>query len=179
MFTIHSRPGSVVGLVALVVSAAALAACAAVPAASPPATPASIDPPQGERAMTLTASGVQIYACEYDAQHRLGWVFKQPQATLYDASGHAALRHGAGPSWEADDGSRIVGHVLAQRPSDTAASVPQLLLETHSTGGSGVLSTVRYVQRVRTVGGTMPAAPCSAQGELGSSPYLANYVFYR
>jgi hypothetical protein len=154
----------------------ALSACAIAPAG--PAA-ASIDPPQAERVMTLTASGVQIYSCEFDTQHRLGWVFRSPAATLFDASGHAAVRHGAGPSWEAEDGSRIVGHVIAQRPSDAKAAVPQLLLETHSTAGSGVLSAVRYVQRVQTVGGLMPAAPCSTQGELGSSPYLANYVFYR
>jgi len=163
-------------MIALAVSASALGACAMAPAA--PAS-SSIDPPQGERVMTLTASGVQIYSCEFDSQQRLGWVFKSPQATLFDASGHAAVRHSAGPSWEAEDGSRIVGRVLAQRPSDIRASVPQLLLETHSTAGSGVLSAVRYVQRVQTVGGVMPTAPCTAQGELGSSPYLANYVFYR
>jgi hypothetical protein len=72
-----------------------------------------------------------------------------------------------------------VGRVIAQLPSETKASVPQLLLETHSTAGSGVLSAVRYVQRVNTVGGLMPAAPCSTEHEVGSSPYLAEYVFYR
>ncbi|RKF51158.1 DUF3455 domain-containing protein [Paraburkholderia fungorum] len=158
------------------IAAAMLTACA-MPPASPPG--ASIDPPQGERVMTLTASGVQNYACELDAQGHLGWVFKSPQATLYDASGHAAVRHGAGPSWEAEDGSRIVGRVLAQRPSETAASIPQLLLETHSTSGNGTLSAVRYVQRLHTVGGLAPAAACSTEHQAGSSPYLANYVFYR
>lgn len=146
-----------------------------------PAGPASssINPPQAERAMTLVASGVQTYSCEFDAQHSLGWVFKSPQAMLFDASGHAAVRHGAGPSWEAEDGSRIQGRVLAQQASDTPASIPQLLLETHSTSGSGTLSAIRYVQRVHTVGGLMPTAPCSAEHEIGSSPYLADYVFYR
>jgi hypothetical protein len=153
-----------------------LAACV-TPPASPPS--ASIDPPQAERVMTLAASGVQNYSCEFDAQHRLGWVFKSPLATLYDASGHAAVRHGAGPSWEAEDGSRIIGHVIAQQPSETRASIPQLLLETHSTSGSGALSAVRYVQRVHTVGGLAPTAACSTEHETGSSPYLADYVFYR
>jgi hypothetical protein len=162
------------GLAAVTVSM--LAACAATPTG--PAS-ASIDPPEAERVMTLAASGVQNYACEYDAQHRLGWVFKSPQATLYDASGHAAVRHSAGPAWEAGDGSRIVGHVLAQRPSETPASIPQLLLATHSTAGAGALSAVRYVQRVHTVGGLMPAAPCSTEHQTGSTPYLADYVFYR
>ncbi|MDR3097380.1 MAG: DUF3455 domain-containing protein [Paraburkholderia sp.] len=162
------------GLTAVAVSM--LGACA-VPSAGPAG--ASIDPPQAERVMTLKASGVQNYSCEYDAQHRLAWVFKSPQATLYDASGHAALRHGAGPAWEAEDGSRIVGRVIAQRPSETPASIPQLLLQTHGAGGAGTLSAIRYVQRVHTVGGLMPAAPCATEHQAGSSPYLADYVFYR
>jgi Protein of unknown function (DUF3455) len=156
--------------------ATVIAACvaSAVAFAAP-----SINPPQAEPVLTTTASGVQVYSCEYDAQQHLGWVFKNPQATLYDARGQALIRHSAGPSWEADDGSRIVGHVIAQTPSATAASVPQLLLETRSTGASGMLSAIRYVQRVNTVGGAMPAASCSAEHELGSSPYIANYIFYK
>lgn len=165
--------------------------CALAACATPPAGPAagassasngsdvSIDPPQAVRVMTLAASGVQTYSCEFDSQHHLAWAFKNPQAILFDPSGHAAVRHSAGPAWEAEDGSRIVGHVLAQRPSDTPSSIPQLLLETHSTAGSGVLSTVRYVQRVHTVGGLMPPAPCSTEHQSGSTPYLADYVFYR
>lgn len=159
-----------------VVGVLTLAACASTPASR---SSSSIDPPAGERLMALIASGVQTYTCEFDAQHRLQWVFKSPLATLYDTSGHAVVNHAAGPSWQASDGSRIVGHAIAQLPSDTKSSVPQLLLETHSTAGSGTLSTVRYVQRVKTVGGVAPAAPCSAAGEAGSSPYLAEYVFYK
>jgi Protein of unknown function (DUF3455) len=154
-----------------------LSACAAPP--SPDSSHSSIDPPQGERVMTLIASGVQIYSCEFDTQHHLEWVFKSPQATLFDARGHAAVRHGAGPSWEAEDGSRIQGHLLAQQASSTPASIPQLLLETHSTSGVGTLSAIRYVQRVHTVGGLAPTAPCSEEHETGNAPYLANYVFYR
>jgi Protein of unknown function (DUF3455) len=116
---------------------------------------------------------------DIDTQHRLGWVFKSPQAILFDTSGHAAVRHSAGPSWEAEDGSRIQGRVLAQQPSTTPASIPQLLLETHVTAGNGTLSAIRYVQRVHTVGGLAPSAPCSAEHETGNSPYLADYVFYR
>ncbi|MFK4443216.1 hypothetical protein ABH944_003593 [Caballeronia udeis] len=170
MFTIFDRAGGVL------CSTAVIAACVASTvafAASP------IDPPQAERALETTASGVQVYSCEYDAQHRLGWVFKNPQATLYDASGHAVIRHSAGPSWEADDGSRIVGHVIAQTPSEASASVPQLLLEARSTAANGTLSAIRYVQRVNTVGGVMPAAPCSTEHEIGNSPYIANYIFYK
>lgn len=151
----------------------AIAACSAASAAS------SIDPPQAEQVISTTASGVQIYSCEFDAQHQLAWIFKSPLATLYDPSGQAVIRHAAGPSWQADDGSRIVGHVLAQTPSNTTESIPQLLLETHSTGASGTLSSIRYVQRINTVGGQMPASACTSEHQTGSSPYIANYVFYK
>jgi hypothetical protein len=162
--------------VSIIALALTLSACAMTPAVAPSS---AIDPPGAERAMTLVASGVQTYVCKLDAQHHPEWVFRSPQATLYDASGRAVVTHSAGPSWKAEDGSRIVGHAISQWPSSTKASIPQLLLETHSTGGNGILSSVRYVQRVNTVGGLMPSQACSTADEVGSSPYLAEYVFYK
>lgn len=83
------------------------------------ATSSSIDPHRGEPVMTLFASGVQTYECEFDAQHRPGWVFRSPQATLFDASGRAVLRHGVWPSWQAEDrchsGSRPVKGLDVER----------------------------------------------------------------
>ncbi|WP_279635714.1 DUF3455 domain-containing protein [Paraburkholderia silvatlantica] len=52
-------------------------------------------------------------------------------------------------------------------------------LETHSTGSQGMLASVRYVRRVRTVGGVKAAASCSTEHESGSSPYIATYIFYK
>lgn len=144
--------------------------------AAPP--PSNLIPQDAAQAQTTTAAGVQIYACEYDANHRLAWTFQHPEATLYDASGTAAIRHGAGPSWEARDGSRIVGEKIADAPSPNADSIPQLLLSTHATA-SGSLASVRYVQRLDTKGGAAPATPCTAEHQLGSSPYYARYVFWK
>ncbi|RQN35249.1 DUF3455 domain-containing protein [Paraburkholderia tropica] len=139
----------------------------------------SIDAPNAQQVLSTMASGVQIYTCEYGADHTLGWVFQQPHAKLYDAHGAAVIEHSAGPSWVAPDGSRIEGKVMAQQPSATPGSVPQLLLQTHSTGAAGLLASVRYVQRINTVGGAKPPAPCTSEHESGSSPYLATYVFYQ
>lgn len=159
----------------------ALGACAMAPTAgaTPAVAGASIEPPAGQQLAALEASGVQIYSCEFNAQHQLRWSFKRPSAMLYDASGRQVVLHGAGPSWEAGDGSRVVGRALAQKPSDTPGSIPQLLLETHGTGGAGMLAEVRYVQRLNTVGGLAPSAPCASEHQEGSTPYLARYVFYR
>jgi Protein of unknown function (DUF3455) len=126
---------------------------------------------------TLVATGVQVYTCEYDAAHHLGWKFKSPLASLYDDRGQLVVHHFAGPSWRADDGSEIKGQVLAQTPSQTPGAVPWLLLKATSTGGDGLLSTVHYVRRVDTVGGAVPSEPCVKEHETGDSPYLAHYVF--
>jgi hypothetical protein len=127
---------------------------------------------------SLKASGVQIYVCTRDAANQLVWTFQAPQADLYDASGQLVVRHGAGPSWEAPDGSRITGKLLqhAANPDDGAA-IPMLLLSSTNAGGPGLLSTVRYVQRLATHGGAAPAQACVHEGEEGRSPYIAEYVF--
>ncbi|WP_322092341.1 DUF3455 domain-containing protein [Paraburkholderia bannensis] len=126
----------------------------------------------------LKASGVQIYVCKRDAANQLTWSFQAPQADLYDASGQLVVRHGAGPSWEAPDGSRITGKLLQHVANpDDGAAIPMLLLSTTNAGAPGLLSKVRYVQRLATHGGAAPSQACTHEGEEGRSPYLAEYVF--
>jgi hypothetical protein len=163
---------------AAIAALASLAAFTAPPASA--ATPAQVAaPPDAQIVASMTATGVQVYACEFDASHQLAWVFKSPLATLYEAHGQEAVRHSAGPTWQAQDGSTIVGHVRAQAPSDTLNSIPQLLLDAKSTAGNGTLSEVHYVQRLETAGGNAPSAPCTSEHETGRSPYFARYVFLK
>jgi hypothetical protein len=140
---------------------------------------APLHPPSGAIVLDTVASGVQIYQCEYDTNRQLDWVFKSPRATLYDAAGRVVIEHSAGPTWQANDGSRITGQVIAQAPSDETDSVPQLLLHAKSVGSNGVLSPILYVQRIKTRGGAKPTAICSAEHQVGSSPYLAEYRFFK
>ncbi|RXV68285.1 DUF3455 domain-containing protein [Burkholderia stabilis] len=128
--------------------------------------------------LSTTATGVQIYACEYDAEHRLAWAFQRPEAMLFDGSGTLVVRHGAGPSWEALDGSRITGKKLAEAPSARPGSVPQLLLAA-TPAATGTLAGVRFVQRLDTAGGTPPAATCTTEHAVGRFPYFARYVFLK
>jgi hypothetical protein len=165
-------------LVAGVAAGFASFALAATPPA-PLAPPAALVPPDAQPVVSYTATGVQVYSCEYDSAHRLGWVFKSPKATLFDDHGRVAIYHDAGPSWQAEDGSKIVGHVLAQAASATPGGIPQLLLAANSAGGQGQLSNIRYVQRLDTVGGAAPAAACTAEHQPGYSPYYAHYVFLK
>ncbi|CAB3751538.1 hypothetical protein B7G54_04480 [Burkholderia puraquae] len=149
---------------------------------------ASLAPPEpASTVLSTSATGVQIYACEYDHEHRLAWAFQRPEAMLFDASGTLVVRHGAGPSWEALNGSRITGKKLAEAPSARAGSIPQLLLAatpatstiTTTTAATGTLAGVRFVQRLDTVGGTPPDAACSAEHAIGRFPYFARYVFLK
>ena len=45
--------------------------------------------------LSTTAAGVQVYTCDYDAGHKLVWVFQHPEAMLFDSSGTLVVRHGA------------------------------------------------------------------------------------
>jgi hypothetical protein len=141
--------------------------------------PASLTPGEATHVVAaLKASGTQIYTCKRDASNNLSWAFKAPSAELYDASGTLIVTHSAGPSWAAADGSRITGAVLQQAPNtDQAGSIPLLLLRASNAGGPGLLSTVRYVQRLDTHGGVAPSGPCTQEGQEGRSPYIAEYVF--
>jgi hypothetical protein len=150
--------------------------------ATPAYADAGLTPPEpATTVLSTTATGVQIYACEYDHDHRLAWAFQRPEAMLFDASGALVVRHGAGPSWEGLDGSRITGKKLAEAPSARAGSIPQLLLAATpaATGATGTLAGVRFVQRLDTLGGMPPDAGCSTEHAVGRFPYFARYVFLK
>jgi hypothetical protein len=140
--------------------------------------PAKLAPPQ-ERPLVgkYAAKGVQIFVCsaEWVANE---WEFKAPEAELTDAQGRLFAKHYAGPTWEARDGSKIVGKVLADEPAPKAAAIPWLLLSTDSSG-SGVLAGVRFTQRVNTSGGVGPTGACPTAGTERRVEYMADYIFYK
>lgn len=116
--------------------------------------------------------GVQIYQCTPDGR----WAFQSPRASLYDDNGGLAAEHFAGPTWQAADGSTVVGRKIAEStPDDTA--IPWLLLEAASSTGDGVFGAVKYIQRLATTGGKAPAESCHGPA-LVEVPYTALYVFY-
>jgi hypothetical protein len=103
-----------------------------------------------------------------------------PEAQLVDARGAIVGLHGAGPHWQATDGSRIVGTVKARTDARAADSIPWLLLTTRSVGPDGLFSNVVSVQRVNTAGGAMPATPCTqaTSGQTARVPYTADYRMF-
>ena len=164
---------------------ALLAGCAASgPRPTPPTVmiPGSLDVPARQLLVrTLWADGVQIYECRKAAGASFpDWVFVAPEANLKDSNGVLLGRHYAGPTWEANDGSKVVGVVKAKADAINPHAIPWLLLETHSTGSPGLFAKIASIQRVATVGGVAPESGCGTAtiGKQERVPYTAQYAQY-
>jgi len=157
---------------------------AAVACAATPEIPSSLQAPAGEELfLEARAAGVQIYECgaKPGDTAAYAWNFRAPEASLADAAGRPIGKHYGGPTWEALDGSRVVGEVKARDAGPDASAIPWLLLSAKSSAGTGTFEGTRSVQRVSTAGGNAPAASCGAAnaGEVARVPYSATYYFYR
>ncbi len=161
---------------------ALLAATSAVLAVALPAqeVPEKLRAPEHEKLLLeVHAKGDQIYTCKNDAG-QFTWTLKAPDARLFDQDGKAFGKHFAGPSWEANDGSRVTGKAVATSPSPDPDSIPWLLVTIVSHDGNGTLARATTIQRVNTKGGKAPSSGCDAQhpGEELRVPYTADYRFY-
>ena len=163
--------------------AAILAGCATPNVGTNPLVPENLKVPAGQTlSLVSPATGVQIYECGAIKTEppRFEWVFKAPQAELLDLSGKKIGKHYAGPTWESNDGSKVVGEAKARDDGPAATAIPWLLLAAKSTSGNGVFSRTQSIQRLYTVGGKAPAAACG-KAQLGKEarvPYKATYYFY-
>ncbi len=156
---------------------------AAGASAQTPSVPAKLSPGAGESlAVIVPAKGVQVYECRAKADQagQYGWVFVAPEADLFDARGGKIGKHYAGPHWESNDGSKIVGTVKERADAPQADAIPWLLLTAKSVGAPGSFGNVTSVQRVNTVGGVAPKVECSqnALGAIGRVGYTADYYFF-
>ena len=142
--------------------------------------PPQIQAPANEKPLLqVHAKGDQLYTCK-EGVTQFAWTLKAPDAQLFDKDGKPFGKHFAGPSWEASDGSRVVGKAVANAPSPDADSIPWLLVNIVGHEGSGVLSPVTTIQRINTKGGKAPASGCDTAhaGQELRVPYSADYVFY-
>jgi hypothetical protein len=166
---------------ARVLLAAAAAACAMtqVAHANPP-VPTDIKVEDGHKKFLQThAVGVQIYSCNATATGH-AWTFVAPRADLYDRRGRLLGTHFAGPTWQAGDGSKVVGARVAGVNVDPTA-IDWLLLSA-TPAAPGLLADTTFIQRVNTTGGVLPAAAdCNAStvGTTSEVPYTADYVFWK
>ena len=118
------------------------------------------------------ATGVQVYGCETGT-----WNLKGPEADLINTEGKKVGTHFAGPSWKNNDGSLVVGEVVAKENAPKNEDIPWLLLKAKSHEGSGAWSAVAYVRRIDTNGGVAPKDGCET-GQLLRVPYKATYQLY-
>jgi hypothetical protein len=140
----------------------------------------AVDPPQGARlVLEALADGVQIYACEAKDQG-FAWVFKSPEATLFDRDGRQIGMHFAGPTWKTTDGAAVVGELAARADAPVKDAIPWLLLRAKSHEGSGPLADVAFIRRFETKGGAAPHTPCDAPhlSEQARMRYSSTYQFF-
>jgi hypothetical protein len=161
-----------------------VAGCASLqPPAGMVTVPDRLKPGANESlAMIVPARGVQIYECRARKDPPGGheWAFVAPEADLFDRRGNRTGRHYAGPHWEANDGSKIMGTVKERIDASVADAIPWLLLAAKSVGPEGSFSKVTSIQRVNTVGGVAPKAGCSqaTAGTPARISYTADYYFF-
>lgn len=126
--------------------------------------------------------GIQKYACPVSASSKA-----TPHAILLKDDrdeGDLVAIHFGGPTWEALDGSSVVGDttqgVLQSAPAPDPDGVPWLRLTAKSHGGNGLFSQVTYIQRLFTDGGQPPTSGCDqAHNETEVLvEYSAQYFFY-
>jgi hypothetical protein len=167
--------------VTVILAAAAVGPLAAVAAAGPaaPAVPDEIKVPAGNKLFLVGhAEGVQIYSC-----NGTSWGLVAPRANLYDDNGKLLMTHFGGPTWQARDGSKVVGQRDGQ--ANVEGAIPWLRLAAASTsaGPDGDrLAGTTYIQRIATTGGLAPAAAeCNATtaGTVVEVPYTADYYFWK
>lgn len=142
--------------------------------------PKNLQVPSGQELLfKMAAQGVQIYECKAKTDGAFEWTLKAPDAVLLN-EGKTVGKHYGGPTWEADDGSKIAGQLKEKSAAPDKNAIPWLLLEVKSHQGSGRFSPVNWIQRLETTGGKAPIEGCDrsrSQSQVRVS-YTANYYFY-
>jgi|SRR5215472_5492799 len=147
----------------------------------PPQVPDILKVPDGHTViLKALGKGLQIYECKATAADpgKFDWSFTAPEADLTNEKAEKIGKHYRGPTWEANDGSKVVGEKKAEAPRPGA--IPWLLLKAKTNEGTGTFARVTYIQRVDTDGGLAPACGCD-QAHVKTEvrvPYTANYYFY-
>ena len=145
------------------------------------ALPAAAEtPPAKAPALEAFAEGVQIYGCT-ETNGAFAWMLKGPEASLHDAKGAVIGKHFAGPTWQATDGSKVVGELVQSTPAPQPGAVAWLLLHAKSHDGPGAMADVAYIVRTHTKGGAAPSTGCDAAHADAESRvlYSATYLFFR
>src|SRR6266849_2519210 len=111
------------GFASITLLAAASAGLSSLCAAQQP--PPQLQPSANEQLLLqVHAKGDQIYVCKSDVA-QFTWTLKAPDAQLFDKDGKPFGKHFAGPSWEANDGSRVLSRATTiQRLNTKGGKAP-------------------------------------------------------
>ncbi len=169
----------------MIAAAIALSACASAPMmmkVDNAALPEPVRVPAGQKVMmSTTGVGEITYECreKKDMAGAHEWAFVGPVATLYSGDKKTVGKYYAGPTWEANDGSKVTGKQLGVAPA-APGNIPLQLVKTDPAMGAGAMTGVSYIQRLNTKGGVAPAMACDAtsKGKRQQVAYEADYVFY-
>jgi hypothetical protein len=147
------------------------------------ALPEPVRVPAGNRqTMETLGVGEITYECraKAGAPGQFEWAFVAPVATLEDMQKKPVGKYYGGPTWEANDGSKVTGKQVAVAPA-MPGNIPLQLVQAEPTMGSGAMTGVTYIQRLETKGGVAPSAMCGASntGAKQQVKYEAKYVFYK
>jgi len=151
--------------------------------ANTPEIPSAVRPPSGHR-MTLHTVGVGeiTYECraKADTPGAFEWAFVAPVATLMDRNQATVGKYYGGPTWEANDGSKVTGKQVAVAPA-APGSIPLQLVKADPATGNGAMTGVTFIQRLNTQGGIAPSEPCDVArtGNRVQVRYQADYVFFK
>jgi hypothetical protein len=118
--------------------------------------------------------GVQIYTWD-----GASWGSPVPEAKLFDDEGDVVAVHFAGPTWESNTGSRVVGAVVQPTVTVGPTAISWLRLRAVTNEGPGIFAHTSFIQRINTRGGRAPSDNGTFVGQVARVPYSADYFFYR
>ncbi|XGW00143.1 MAG: DUF3455 domain-containing protein [Leptolyngbya sp. BL-A-14] len=169
-------------LVAVMSGVRAIAQAPAVQISQSLQIPDSLRVPTDQQLQShLVAKGDQIYLCHaVPGPTAFKWLLKAPEATLSNESQTVVGKHFAGPSWQMNDRSTLVGKLQAKVDAPQADAIPWLLLKVKFHYVEGAFSSVNWIQRLHTVGGKAPTDGCDRDHQDAEVrvPYTADYYFY-
>lgn len=161
-----------------------LTACLSTPLLAQGELPEAVRVPAGHSLMLETVGkGTIVYECrdKQDMPGQTEWFFVGPKADLHDRQGKLVGTYFGPPAtWQAKDGSKVVGKQLAVAPAG-AGNLPYQLVEAAPAEGQGAFQGTRYIQRTALKGGVAPAKACTSanKGERETVTYQADYLFWK
>jgi len=96
---------------------------------------------------------------------------------LFDKQGRQIGTHFSGPTCKLDDGSAVVGDIMAKVDAPKPDAIQWLLLRAKSREGAGTLSAAAYIRRTVTRAGVAPRTGCDTNhlSEKARVCYSASY----